>query len=133
MKEKNILQKIKESKRYIESKCRIEPKTAIICGSGLSNIKDIIEQKTVIPYSKIPYFKQSTVEGHVGELVLGKIKSTDIILFNGRVHYYEGYTMQDISYPVRIMKALGVENIIITCAVGAINKKIILILCAIIL
>lgn len=123
MKKKDILQKIKESKKYIVTKCKIKPKTAIICGSGLSNIKSIIEQKNVIPYSKIPYFKQSTVEGHAGELVLGKIKSADVALLNGRVHYYEGYTMQDISYPVRIMKALGVENIIITCAVGAINKK----------
>lgn len=123
MKEKDILQKIKESKKYIESKSKISPKTAIICGSGLSNIKDIIEQQKIIPYSKIPYFKQSTVEGHAGELVLGKIKSADVALLNGRVHYYEGYTMQDISYPVRVMKSLGVENIIITCAVGAINRK----------
>ena len=123
MKEKNILQKIKESKRYIESKCKTSPKTAIICGSGLSNIKNIIEQQKVIPYSKIPYFKQSTVEGHTGELVLGKIKSADVALLNGRVHYYEGYTMQDISYPVRVMKALGAENIIITCAVGSINRN----------
>ena len=105
MKEKNVLQKIRESKKYIEEKCKTNPKTAIICGSGLSNIKDIIEQKKIIPYSKIPYFKQSTVEGHTGELVLGKIKSADVILLNGRVHYYEGYTMQDISYPIRVMNS----------------------------
>ena len=123
MKEKNILQKIKDTKKYIEKECNIKPKLAIICGSGLSNIKDIIEQKKVIPYSKIPYFKQSTVEGHIGELVFGKIKSTDVVLLNGRVHYYEGYTMQDISYPIRVMKSLGIENLVITCAVGAINRK----------
>ena len=123
MKEKNILEKIKESKKYIKGKIKLNPKTAIICGSGLSNIKDTIKQETVIPYSKIPYFKQSTVEGHTGELVIGKLNSKDVMLMNGRFHYYEGYSMQEISYPIRVMKSLGIENLIITCAVGAINKK----------
>lgn len=121
--EKNITDKIKESTKYVQNKIKTKPQIAIICGSGLSNIKDIIEVEKIIPYSKIPYFKQSTVEGHVGELVIGKINSVNVILLNGRVHYYEGYTMQEISYPIRIMKSLGVEKIIITCAVGAINKK----------
>ncbi|MCR4663207.1 MAG: purine-nucleoside phosphorylase [Endomicrobiaceae bacterium] len=123
MKEKNILEKIKESKKYIKGKIKLNPKTAVICGSGLSNIKDIIKQETVIPYSKIPHFKQSTVEGHTGELVVGKLNSKDVILMNGRFHYYEGYTMQEITYPVRVMKSLGIETLIITCAVGAINPK----------
>ncbi len=123
MKENNILAKIKESKLYIKKKININPKIAIICGSGLSNIKDVIKQERVIPYSKIPYFKQSTVEGHIGELVIGKLNSKDVFLLNGRTHYYEGYSMQEISYPIRVMKSLGVEILIITCAVGAINKK----------
>lgn len=119
----NILQQIKSSKKYIQSKIKSSPKIAIICGSGLGSIKNIIKQEIKIPYSKIPYFKESTVEGHIGELVVGKLNSKDAFLLNGRVHYYEGYTMREVSYPVRVMKALGVETLIITCAVGAVNKK----------
>ena len=121
--EKNILNKIKASKEYIKKRTTLNPKIAIICGSGLSSIKDIIKQDNVISYSKIPYFKQSTVEGHLGELVVGKINSTDVYLLNGRIHYYEGYSMQELSYPIRVMKAIGVELLFITCAVGAINNK----------
>ncbi len=123
MKRLSILDKIKESKKYIDSKIKVSPKTAIICGSGLSNIKNTIKQEITIPYSKIPYFKESTVPGHIGELVVGKLNSKDIFLLNGRLHYYEGYTMQEISYPIRVMKFLGVQTLIITCAVGAINEK----------
>ena len=123
MREKSILAKIKESKKYIEKKIKVKPKIAIICGSGLSNIKNVIKQEKVIPYSKIPYFKQSTVEGHIGELVAGRLNSKEVFLLNGRIHYYEGYTMQEISYPIRVMASLGVETLIITCAIGAINKK----------
>jgi purine-nucleoside phosphorylase len=123
MKQLNILDKIKKSKKYIASKIKTCPKVAIICGSGLSNIKNAIKQEITIPYSKIPYFKESTVEGHIGELVVGKLNHKDIFLLNGRVHYYEGYTMQEISYPIRVMESLGVQTLIITCAVGATNKK----------
>lgn len=123
MKEKNILEKIKESTKYIKKRTKLNPKVAIICGSGLSDIKDVIKQEKVIPYSQIPYFKQSTVEGHTGELITGKIQSTDVILLNGRIHYYEGYSMQDIAYTIRVMKTLGIKNLIITCAVGAVNQK----------
>jgi purine-nucleoside phosphorylase len=123
MKEKTVLDKIKESVKYIRSRIKSSPKTALICGSGLGNIKNIIKKETIVSYSKIPHFKQSTVEGHTGEMIVGKFNSKDIILLNGRVHYYEGYSMQEVSYPVRVLKELGVENLIITCAVGAINKK----------
>ena len=123
MKEKDILERIRESIKHIRKKIKSNPKVAIICGSGLSNIKNIIKQEKIIPYSQIPYFKQSTVEGHNGQLVFGKLNSIDIMLMNGRLHYYEGYSMQEITYPIRVMKSLGVENLIITCAVGAINQK----------
>ncbi|MBQ3834948.1 MAG: purine-nucleoside phosphorylase [Elusimicrobia bacterium] len=117
-----MLKKIEESKDYILSKIKSSPKTALIAGSGLGNIKDSIEDQIVIPYSEIPNFKTSTVQGHKGELIIGKLNGVDIFFFNGRIHYYEGYTMQEISFPVRVLKSLGIENLIITCAVGAINK-----------
>lgn len=123
MNKKNVTDEINESKKYIEKRTKVRPEIAIIAGSGLNNIKSLIKEQTVISYSKIPHFKRSTVEGHTGELVAGKIGGKDIFLFNGRVHYYEGYTMQEISYPVRVMKSLGVETLIVTCAVGAVNKK----------
>lgn len=118
-----LLNQINESKEYILNKISTKPKVAIIGGSGLSNVKDAITEQEVIPYSAIPHFKISTVQGHTGEIVAGKLNGVDVLFFNGRVHYYEGYTMQEVSYPVRVMKSLGVENLIITCAVGAINKN----------
>ena len=123
MKEKDILERIKESTKYVNKKIKANPKIAVICGSGLSNITEIIKQEKIIPYLEIPYFKQSTVEGHNGQFIFGKFNSTDILLMSGRLHYYEGYTMQEITYPIRVMKSLGVEFLIITCAVGAINPK----------
>ena len=123
MKEKDILEKLKESVKYIKKRTKLNPKIAVILGSGLSNIQDQLNNTVSISYGKIPHFKQSTVEGHNGKLIFGKLNSTDIMLMSGRLHYYEGYTMQDITYPVRLMKCLGIEKLIITCAVGAVNKK----------
>lgn len=123
MKEKDILEKLKESVKYIKKRTKLNPKIAVILGSGLSNIQNQLNNAVSIPYGKIPHFKQSTVEGHNGKLIFGKLNSTDIMLMSGRLHYYEGYTMQDITYPVRLMKWLGIEKLIITCAVGAVNKK----------
>ena len=123
MNNKTIIGKIKESKKYIEKRIKNYPTVALIIGSGLSNIKNTLKDQISISYSQIPHFKISTVEGHAGELICGKMNGIYVFLFNGRVHYYEGYTMQEISYPIRVIKSLGVENLIITCAVGSINKK----------
>jgi len=123
MNNKILTDKIKESRKYIKNRLKFCPKTALIVGSGLSNIKHTLKDQISIPYSQIPNFKTSTVEGHIGELVIGKMNNVDVFLLNGRIHYYEGYTMQEVSYPVRVMKSLGVENLVITCAVGAVNKR----------
>ncbi|MDD5020957.1 MAG: purine-nucleoside phosphorylase [Endomicrobiaceae bacterium] len=123
MKNSDIISQLKKTKSYILKNIKTKPKIAIITGSGLSDIKDLIKNQKIIAYSKIPYFKQTTIAGHKGELVVGKIDNTDVVLLNGRFHYYEGHTMQDITYPVRLLKELGINTIIITCAVGAINKK----------
>lgn len=123
MKSPDIISQLKKTKSYIFKNIKTKPKVAVLTGSGLSDIKDLIKNQKTISYSKIPYFRQTTVAGHKGELVFGKIDNTDVILLNGRFHYYEGNTMQDITYPVRVLKELGINTIIITCAVGAINKK----------
>jgi purine-nucleoside phosphorylase len=86
-----LLKQLQETKNFIDKKIKTKPKIAVILGSGLSNIQNEITNSISIPYGKIPYFKQSTVEGHNGQLVFGKLNSTDIMLMSGRLHYYEGY------------------------------------------
>ncbi len=119
----NILLKLKKTKIFFLKKKITIPDVVIISGSGLSDIKLSIKSPKIFLYKNIPYFKQPTAQGHAGELVIGKINNKNVWLFNGRLHYYEGYNMQDIIYPIRFIKYFGVENLIITCAVGAINKK----------
>ncbi len=123
MKIKTIPENIKQTVSFIKKTIKIQPEIAVITGSGLSEITDIIKNKTTIPYGKIPGFMKSTVAGHKGELVFGSYNDKSIIVLNGRFHFYEGYTMKQISYPVRFLKELGVKTLIITCAAGAINKK----------
>ncbi|MEA5001135.1 MAG: purine-nucleoside phosphorylase [Endomicrobiaceae bacterium] len=123
MKKTNIFNLLDESKKYIKGRTKYNPKIAVIIGSGLSNIKEKINNPDIIEYDKIPNFKKTTVEGHKGELVFGKLNSVEVVLLNGRFHYYEGYSMKDISYPVRLIKHIGVETLIITCAAGALNRK----------
>lgn len=113
--------KVKESADFILSKTAQRPKIGVILGSGLGGLVDFMENKEIIPYSDIPNFPQSTVKGHAGNMVLGTIGSQSIIAMQGRFHYYEGFTMKEVAYPVYVMKLLGIENIIVTNACGAIN------------
>ncbi|CAF9925449.1 MAG: hypothetical protein GOMPHAMPRED_003891 [Gomphillus americanus] len=103
------------------------PKSGIICGSGLGGLADLVvsRSKVEIPYGRIPYFPQSTVEGHVGSLVFGFLgwKQTPVVLMVGRVHFYEGHSIEDVTFPVRVMKLLGVEQIIVTNAAGGLNPE----------
>lgn len=119
----NMYDKVTESAKYIESKMNIKPKVAIILGSGLGDLVDAIENKEYIDYKDIPNFPQSTVVGHEGRLVLGKIKGVDVLAMQGRFHYFEGYTMKEVAYPVFVMKLLGIEKLIVTNACGGINTS----------
>ena len=116
-----MYEKIIESKNYIETICTQKPKIGIILGSGLGAIVDAVEDKEYIPYKDIPNFPQSTVEGHEGTLVCGRIKGKTVIAMQGRFHYYEGYTMKEVAYPVYVMKELGIPDLIITNSCGGIN------------
>lgn len=116
-------EKVKESAEYIKNHTTKEPKIAVILGSGLGALVDIMEEKEIISYKDIPNFPQSTVQGHAGNLVLGKIGDETVICMQGRFHYYEGFTMKEVAYPVYVMKLLGVENLIVTNACGGINKS----------
>lgn len=119
----NLLQKINEAASYIQGKTAIAPKIGLILGSGLGELADEIDNNTKIPYGNIPHFPISTVEGHAGQLVIGKLNRQDVIAMQGRFHYYEGYTMQEVTFSVRVMKKLGVEVLIITNACGGMNKN----------
>ena len=115
--------KIMESVEYIKSKVNRTPKIAVILGSGLGDLVNSVEDIEDIAYENIPNFPVSTVEGHEGKLVFGKINGIEILLMQGRFHYYEGYTMKEVTYPVYVMKQLGVEKIIVTNACGGINTS----------
>ena len=113
--------KFEETVNFIKDKVNNIPKIAIVLGSGLGSLADEIENKTIISYKDIPNFPVSTVPGHKGELIFGTINTVPIIAMNGRFHYYEGYDLKDVTYPIRVFKLLGVETIILTNAAGGIN------------
>ena len=113
--------KVKESSDYVKSRMNQKPTIGIVLGSGLGSLVDIMEDKTVIPYGEIPGFPQSHVAGHAGNLVIGRIGTETIAAMQGRFHYYEGFEMKEVTYPVYMMKLLGIENLIVTNACGCIN------------
>lgn len=114
---------IREAADFIRSKTKILPKVGLILGSGLGVLADHIEEAVSIPYSDIPYFPQSTVEGHAGELMIGTLNGAPVVLMKGRFHMYEGYGPELTAFPVRVMKELGVEKLLVTNAAGGINTS----------
>jgi len=118
-----ILDKIKEAEKYIKSKIDIEPEFGLILGSGLGVLAEEIENPTKIPYSEIPGFLESDVEGHHNQLVIGTLEGRNVVALQGRFHYYEGYDMKDITLPVRVMNLLGCEGLIVTNAAGGANRN----------
>lgn len=115
-------EKVKESADFIRERTDKMPSLGVILGSGLGSLVDIMEEKTVIPYPEIPNFPQSSVAGHAGNLVIGRIGKEIIIAMQGRFHFYEGFTMKEVTYPIYVMKLLGVKNLIVTNACGGINR-----------
>jgi len=117
-----MLERISESIQSIQGYCKIKPKIAIILGTGLGELAEGIEKRVTIPYHKINNFPVSTVHGHSGNLVLGEIESCEVVAMQGRFHFYEGYSMKEITFPVRVMKELGAKIIIISNAAGGMNR-----------
>ncbi|MCK5388654.1 MAG: purine-nucleoside phosphorylase, partial [Candidatus Izimaplasma sp.] len=114
--------KAMEAKKFIESKYKGDPKTAIVLGSGLTSIMDDLYDKIEILYEDIPHFQVSTVKGHVSKLIYGKLEGKEVLLMSGRFHYYEGYSMKEITFPIYVFKLLGIENLILTNSCGGINE-----------
>lgn len=117
-----VLKKINDSVQSIRNITDIKPELAIILGTGLGGLAENIEESVVIPYEKIDNFPISTVSGHLGNLVLGKLEGKWVVAMQGRFHYYEGYSMQEIAFPIRVMKELGANIIIISNAAGGMNR-----------
>ena len=110
-----------EAAAYVRGKLTGQPRVAMILGSGLGGIADEIENKVEIPYREIPHFACSTAPGHKGQLVCGTLNGTEVLCMQGRLHFYEGHSMQDIIFPIRMMKLLGIEKLIVTNAAGGVN------------
>ena len=113
--------KIKETVDFIKSRVSITPEIGIILGTGLGGLVNEIEIVQTIPYTSIPNFPVSTVDGHKGQLIFGKMSGKTIVAMQGRFHYYEGYTMQEVAFPVRVMKFLGIRILIVSNASGGVN------------
>uniref|UniRef100_A0A3B3QRS7 Purine nucleoside phosphorylase n=1 Tax=Paramormyrops kingsleyae TaxID=1676925 RepID=A0A3B3QRS7_9TELE len=109
-----LLAKIKEKQK---------PKIAIICGSGLGGLADLLQNQTVLRYKDIPHFRESTVHGHAGHLVFGELNGKSCVCMKGRCHFYEGRSCSEVTYPVRVFSLLGVETLIVTNAAGGLNPK----------
>lgn len=114
---------IEKSAKFIALRTKHRPTVGLILGSGLNPLADEISQADVMAYRDIPNFPVSTVEGHAGELVIGKLSGQVVMAMRGRAHYYEGYSMQQITLPVRVMRALGVQTLIVTNAAGGVNQE----------
>lgn len=112
---------VNESLAYIESRCKYKPDIALVLGSGLGFLADKIENPIIIDYSSIPHFKTSTVESHDNKLVIGDLFNKKVLVMQGRIHYYEGFSQQDITYPIKVFKKMGIEKILLTNAAGGCN------------
>lgn len=118
-----MLEKINQTAEYLRSKVTDMPEIAIILGTGLGSLVDHITDKQFIPYSEIPNFPVSTVEGHSGNLIFGFLGGKRVMAMQGRFHYYEGYDMKQVTFPVRVMQVLGVKTLLVSNAAGGMNKE----------
>ena len=116
-----MLEKIKETAEYIRSQMTTQPHIGIILGTGLGNLATQITDRLEIPYQSIPNFPVSTVEGHSGKLIIGKLGGVDVMAMQGRFHYYEGYNMKEVTFPVRVMHAVGIDTLFVSNASGGVN------------
>jgi purine-nucleoside phosphorylase len=119
----NLYAMIQESVKTIREKTNAQPTVGIILGTGLGALAKEIEKPFSIPYGQIPHFPLSTVESHAGELVFGFIGKTPVVAMKGRFHRYEGYSLQQVTFPVRVMKELGVQNLLVSNACGGMNRS----------
>ena len=108
---------------HVRSATGLRPRVAVICGSGLGSLADGLADAVSLPYASVPHFPVSTVEGHAGNLLLGRLEGVEVLMMQGRFHYYEGYSMGEVTLPVRVMRELGIETLIVSNAAGGVNPE----------
>tara|TARA_R110002095_G_scaffold103660_2_gene90870 strand:- start:10229 stop:11053 length:825 start_codon:yes stop_codon:yes gene_type:complete len=118
-----LVEKVNDAIEFLKPQIQQMPRVGLILGTGLGDFSQQIKQHATIPYQEIPHFPHSTVESHAGQLVFGTLNETPIVAMEGRFHFYEGYSMKEVTFPVRVMQALGVEILIITNASGGMNPQ----------
>lgn len=116
-----MLTKIKESVEFISKQIKAQPQAGIILGTGLGGLAQEIADKVEIPYENIPHFPISTVEGHKGQLIFGTLGGKQVVAMQGRFHFYEGYSMTELTFPIRVMKSLGIKILFVSNASGGLN------------
>jgi len=125
MKTKYTIEDMDRIADEIRSRISIQPKISMILGSGLGQLSESINDPTIIPYHDLPGWPISTVEGHAGELVIGSLEGQEVLVMNGRIHFYEGYEMSQVTLPIRVMQRLGIKIILVTNASGGVNQDFI--------
>jgi purine-nucleoside phosphorylase len=121
--EKSLYERIQETSAALRSHMRGQPRFGLILGTGLGDLASEIEDAVTVPYHDIPNFVPSTAESHAGNLVFGRLGGVDVVAMQGRVHFYEGYSIQQVTFPVRVMKGLGVDSLVASSAVGGMNPQ----------
>jgi purine-nucleoside phosphorylase len=116
-----LTEKIAETTDFLQTRTKMRPRVGVILGSGLGALAEDIDKEATISYEEIPHFPVSTVEGHAGRLIFGKLGGKRVLAMQGRFHYYEGYSMQEITFPVRVMKAMGADVLVVSNACGGLN------------
>jgi purine-nucleoside phosphorylase len=116
-----LVKMVEEAREFIASRCNLEPEVGIVLGTGLGGLVSEIKVHSEIPYPDIPHFVSSTVETHSGRLLLGQLSGKNVVAMQGRFHYYEGYSMEQITFPVRVMRALGANTLVVSNACGGMN------------
>jgi purine-nucleoside phosphorylase len=117
----SLYERAEHAARVIRARTKLEPRIAIVLGSGLGSFADQFDEPVGIPYEEIPGFMRSTAQGHAGRLVIGKVEEVPVVAMQGRVHFYEGYSLEEVTFPIRTFKLLGVKTLILTNASGGIN------------
>ncbi len=121
MKEYFTIEEIDQAAKTVQKKLHYKPRIGLILGSGLGDMADAIENPDLIPFKDIPNWPEATAPGHVGRLVVGKLENQEVMVLQGRLHYYEGYSMAEVTLPIRVMQRLGIEILVFTNAAGAVN------------
>ena len=119
-----LSERAEHAARIVRARTKLEPRIAIVLGSGLGGFADDFDEAVGVPYEEIPGFARSTAQGHAGRLVIGKVDEIPVVAMQGRVHYYEGYSLEQVTFPIRTFKLLGVKTLILTNASGGINVQL---------